>query len=219
MSKEERLRSLARKRKRARWAHVRQVGDYHCGAYDSDHVSPYTRSAGNVDAEVFVLLQDWSSDSWLSRPLNHEVQRLGYAPSLPTNRNLVSLLRRHLDTCLADTYVTNLFPFIKQGTLSGKLETEALARAAREYAIPQVRIVAPKLVICLGLAATNAVRHVCRKAAAATMESAIEQPFTHEGVTYWAQAHPGHFGQVNRNKGRHGQVARDWEHMREWLRG
>lgn len=218
MSKHAKLLSLARKRKSARWPHVRQVGSYHGGAYDSDHVSPYTKSAGNVDADVFLLLQDWSSDSWLSKPLNLEVQRLGYAPSLPTNRNLGSLLRTHLDLHLADTYATNLFPFIKQGTLSSRLAAKALYRAAREYAIPQIRIVSPKLVVCLGLATVNAIREGCRQPATSTLEAAIAEPFSIDGVMYWAQAHPGHFGQLGRNKGCAGQVGKDWQRMGEWLR-
>lgn len=39
------LADLAKARKEACWPGYAQVGDYHGGNYDSDHVSPYTRGA------------------------------------------------------------------------------------------------------------------------------------------------------------------------------
>jgi len=98
------------------------------------------------------------------------------------------------------------------------LEATALVRAAKEYAIPQICIVAPTLIICLGLATTNAVRRACGKPTVKSMEAAITEPFAIEGIQCWAQAHPGHFGQVNRNRNCSGQVDEDWQRMREWLR-
>jgi hypothetical protein len=47
------------------------IGDYHDGAYECERVSPYTKTAGNVDADVMVLLQDWASHGvvqWRLRP-------------------------------------------------------------------------------------------------------------------------------------------------------
>ena len=214
MSKQTQLLALARKRKRARWPGFGRVADYHGGVYDCNHVSPYTKSAANLDSKVFVLLQDWSSHAWLSRPLNPEVQRLGYAPGLPTNRNLAALLKSHFRLSLADVYATNLFPFIKCGGLSGGISDEVLVRAAREYALPQIRIVQPALVICLGLATANAVRESCGQSRAENVAAAVSSPFEHAGVLYWAQAHPGHFGQISRNKSRPAQVRTDWQQMK-----
>jgi hypothetical protein len=45
-----------------------------------------------VDAEIFVLLQDWSSHEVLSGGVDQEVVRLGHTPDLATNRNLVRLI-------------------------------------------------------------------------------------------------------------------------------
>jgi len=50
------LLALARQRQADRWPGYHTIGDYHDGVYESEHVSPYTRSAGNVDADVFILL-------------------------------------------------------------------------------------------------------------------------------------------------------------------
>ena len=58
MGKHERLRALAAKRRADRWPGYRCIGDCHDGAYDCEYVSPYTKSAGNVDSPILVLLQD-----------------------------------------------------------------------------------------------------------------------------------------------------------------
>ena len=113
-------------------------------------MSPYTKSARNHDAPIFVLLQDWSSEDRLNGPLDQDAIEHGHTPSLPTNRRLNQLLGRFFNVTLADTYATNLFPFIKPGSLSAPIPFKDLVRAAREYALPQISIVGPRLVICLG---------------------------------------------------------------------
>jgi hypothetical protein len=61
MDKRARLLSLARLRQSTRWRGYTSIADYHGGVYECDFVSPYTKTAGNSDAEIMVLLQDWSS--------------------------------------------------------------------------------------------------------------------------------------------------------------
>lgn len=208
------LSELAEKRRRARWPGYRRIAEYHIRAYECDHVSPYTKSADNVDSPVFLLLQDWSSHAFLSARLNREVKRLGMAPRLPTNRNLAELLSTHFDMRLQDTYATNLFPFIKPGNLTRPLPIRDLVRAAKRFALPQVRIVRPKLVVCFGLATFNAFRAACGRGPCTSLEQAIATPFRWRRVIVWAQSHPGHFGQVGRNRGRPGQVSLDWQSMK-----
>jgi hypothetical protein len=53
-----RLRQLARKRQDTRWEGYKPLVECHGGKYECDLVSPYTKSTGNVDAEVMVMLQD-----------------------------------------------------------------------------------------------------------------------------------------------------------------
>lgn len=205
-------------RQQTRWEGVSQVGDYHDGFYESDHVSPYTRSAGNVDADVFLMLQDWSSRAWLlGHPNDIEVRRLGYSPQLLTNKNLIGLLETHLGLSLAKTYATNLFPFIKEGGLTSHVQESQLLKAANMFALPQVRIVSPKLVVCLGQATGNAIRRACGQRPVRDLADAIASPFDYEGSRYWTQAHPGYFGQLNRNKAAPNQVAEDWARMADWL--
>jgi hypothetical protein len=104
--------------------------------YECDYVSPYTKTAGNVDAEVMVMLQDWSSDERLSGPFREDSAKLGYTRHLPTNQNLSRLLNATFGLTIRDIYGTNLFPFIKLGPMSAAIRREDLVAAAHQFAIP-----------------------------------------------------------------------------------
>ena len=115
MNKYSRLRALAKQRQRERWPDYKSLSDYPDGIYECDFVSPFTKTAGNVDADVMVLLQDWSSDDELSQGLDENTLRLGYDPTQPTGRNLEQFLNTTFGLSLSDIYGTNVFPFIKRG--------------------------------------------------------------------------------------------------------
>ena len=78
-----------------------------------------------------VIGQDWSSYDCLSgRRPDPEVLRLGYTPSLPTNKRLDDLLARHFGLSRSDCYLTNLFPFLKRGDLSAPIRNRDLVKCA-----------------------------------------------------------------------------------------
>ena len=213
--KRQRLLELARLRQRARWDGYHSLAEYHEGAYECDWVSPYSKTAGNVDAEVFILLQDWSSDDELRGRFDSGSAELGHTPAFPTNRNLKRLLRMTFDLGLGDVFGTNLFPFIKPGGISTRIQNRDLDRAALEFALPQVRIVEPEVVVCLGLVTFNAVRRACHQAACLRMDEAIDSPFKFDTSWMWCQAHTGALGQNNRGKER---VVADWQRMKAEVR-
>ena len=214
MDKIAKLLELARARQASRWPGYRPLVEYHGGAYECDFVSPYTKSAGNVNAAVMVLLQDWSSHERLAGEFDRDAAELGHTPALPTNRNLVLLLKTHFQLELREVYGTNLFPFIKAGGLSSGIPESDLQRAAREFAIPQIEIVEPRLVICLGLRTFNGLRKALGKEPSKTVASAIESPVSLGASRIWCQAHTGALGQNNRNRGGVDRVSGDWEGMR-----
>lgn len=215
MNKAGQLLALARKRQAARWPGYNPLAEYHRGAYECDFVSPYTKSAGNVEAQVMILLQDWSSDAWLSGELDHAVVRLGLSPTLPTNINLARLLETTFGLDLADTYATNLFPFIKAGNLSTTITVRDVEQAAREFGLPQIDIVAPRLVVCLGLSTFNGLRRALGMKTVTTMSVALGSPFNYNGTRVWCQAHTGVMGQNTRNRGGIDRVSGDWRSMAE----
>jgi uracil-DNA glycosylase len=214
MDKHSRLLELARNRQRARWPRYKCIGDYEGGRYECDFVSPYTKAAHNLDAQVMVLLQDWSSDERLARPLDVEAARLGYTPSLRTNENLQALLLCYFGLSLADVFATNVFPFVKAGPLNAPIRMRDLVQAAREFAIPQIEIIGARIAVCLGKAAYNAIRLAAGFARVATLDEAIRSPFPLGVTQVWCQAHTGTLGTNNRNKGGVDRVSEDWARMK-----
>ena len=188
MDKHRQLLDLARKRKRTRWSGYKCIGDYHDGAFECDFVSPYTNGAHNFDSDIMVILQDWASDEELSRenatddPIG---MKLGHDPNRKTNQKLIRPLHDHFRVELKDIYATNLFPFIKVGGMSAKIPLRDLRLAAQEFALPQIKIVRPKLVVCLGLDTFKAICLASGKKPPNTLALAIESHFRIGGSVIW----------------------------------
>jgi restriction system protein len=217
MNKESRLKELAVKRQQARWPTYKNIGDYYNGAYECDFVSPYTKTAGNLATSVMLMLQDWCSDKYLSQELSEDLVKYGHSLELPTNKNLKKLLRKHLNLSFEDVYATNLFPFIKIGAMNANIPAKDLVRAAHEFALPQIDIVGPKVVICFGKDAFNALRKACDLKVVKNLAEGIRSPFWYGKAQIWCQSHPGQLGKINRNRGGQDQVAQDWNAMTEQI--
>lgn len=195
------LEDLAKRRQQAAWPGYSNIADFNGGIYESVHVSPYTRGSGNVDSSIFLLLQDWCSADFLNglTPSQREtLAAIGRAPWLPTNRNLTALLTERLGTTLEECYTTNVMPFIKAGDMSKRIRSGDLQRAAKEFAIPQIRIVRPKRVICLGTQVFRSVRQALGLSPALGNGSQVRKFFVWEGISFWCQVHPGGLGCVSR---------------------
>jgi hypothetical protein len=225
MDKLKKLKALGRKRKRSRWPGYKCVGDYHGGRYDCAFVSPYAKTAGNFNSQIMVLLQDWSSDKALGGSFHDDCAKYGYGINLPSNKNLIRLLQHYYQRSLSDVWGTNVFPFIKMGSLSSRIPRDHLRRGAVEFALPEIKIVHPRLVICFGLATFNALRAACGLEPVYPVAAAIRNPFTLQvgghrsgGVRIWCQAHPGRLGQNMRNRGGRTRVPADWKRMRDDVR-
>jgi len=218
-TKQEALYKLAQKRQLTRWDGYSCIADLHGGVYECDYVSPYTKSASNVDADVMLVLQDWASSEYFDRhdSVISDLVELGYDSTVDTNINLKRLLKTHLNLGLQNTYATNLMPFIKQGGMSASIPMKVLVNAATEFALPQVKIVQPKIVICFGLQIFNAMRRACSEQKVNNIDDATNSHYLCESATVFCQAHPGRLGQNNRNKGGVNRVINDWNKMRVFL--
>lgn len=153
----QRYEGLAKRRAEARWPGYAQPEDY---GYDfRSFVSPYTKTAGNRNADVLLVLQDWiSHDGLIKRGVDQDIQRLGHDPSIRTNKTLKRLLRRYLDLALTDVYGTNAFVFIKPGGMSAGLPFRDLTRSIRQFTKLEIEIVQPKVVLALGSAVASALK-------------------------------------------------------------
>jgi restriction system protein len=206
-----RLLALGKKRKHTRYPGYHGLENYHRGAYECVFVSPYTKTAGNVQADIFVMLQDWADDRYLAGPFDPCLCERGYDCELPTNLKLSELLNEFFGKQLPDVFATNLFPFIK----IGPIRAVDFIRAAKEFALPQIEIVQPKLVICLGLAVFKALSEACgRSAKQCDINTAVNNPFTYGNARIWCQAHTGWKGQANRKRKGANQVEDDWRAMK-----
>jgi uracil-DNA glycosylase len=214
-SKKNKLAALARKRKDTHRDGYSNLGDLARGAYDCEYVSPYTKTAGNVDSDLFVFLQDLSSENEFTEPPDETTIRLGYTPSVKTNINLQSVLRTHFGKELTDIYATNLFPYIKPGNMSRKIPQKDLVWAANEFALPQLDVVRPHLVVVLGCAAFDAICIATGHPVAQSLSQAIQEPFDYLEGKIWCQAHTG-WGARHRSGA--GQIAQDWKVMADWYR-
>lgn len=206
------LLELAKLRQSMRLDGYACIGDFHDGIFECDHVSPYTKSGNNVDAKIMVVGQDWSSTDKLGKiPPDQDSAELGYAPRLITNINLDDLLMRHFGLLRAECYLTNLFPFVKHGKMSAKISPKDLVVCAQKLTLPEVEIVSPQIVICLGIATFNALRRATGIKGTLKMDVAISSPFKFKRSMIHCVAHTGYWG-IERNRGRE-RVEADWQKL------
>lgn len=59
-------------------------------------------------------------------------------------------LDKHLKLKLKDTYATNLFPFIKMGGMSANIPIKDMRKSAKDFTLPMIEIIKPKIAIALG---------------------------------------------------------------------
>ena len=186
------------------------LGHFHAGYYECDFVSPWTISAQNVEANLFIVLQDWCGSKYLARPVRPEVQEHGYDDKLPTNRNLLSLLAEtELKFC--QIFGTNAFPWIKTGDLNAKLVQNHLDQAFLDFVVPQIRVVGPKIVVLFGLMVHEAACRAFDLCPEKNLSEAIDNPFHFDGVLYFTVAHTGRW--IHKNRGWE-QSLNDWRRIK-----
>jgi restriction system protein len=178
------------------------LSEFEGGYYDLDFVVPWTVGAPNVDAALMIVGQDWISEDYLKRnsaPEKRQMRReLGQDPELATNKNLKRLLRDHFDLSFSETYATNVLVFIKRGAASADVPMKDFEYCARKFTCPQVRIVKPRMVLCLGERAFNAMRLAVGETKMALRDAWKPQPHTKvDGAEVYGVPHAGRWGTLN----------------------
>ncbi|WP_292466085.1 hypothetical protein [Mesorhizobium sp.] len=138
-----------------------------------------------------LIAQDWASEDFLSKELDREQLRLGHTPSLPSNENLFRLLKTHLNTSFKETFATDAFVFVKPGNMSARIPARDLRRSALEYAMPQIEIVKPQAVVCIGSATYNALRYALKCPYASIDASLDGEPIRLESTPIFGVNHTG----------------------------
>ena len=204
MNKELELLKLAKLRQKTRYDGYNSIADYESGFYECDYVSPYSKSAHNLNADAFVILQDWSSDENMYGKCE-ETNRLSYTPSVGTNIKLIKLLKEHLSLELKDTYATNLFPFIKMGNMSANIRIRDMRRSATEFTLPMIKIIQPKIVIALGRKTFNALSDSC-----IDKQEPTTSTFKYKNTKIFHQPHPA--ARIT-----NAEKEKRWSEMKEYL--
>jgi len=96
------------------------------------------------------VLNDWCNINCVDENEILELERLGYGKNNDTNDKLDNLLDEHLNLSRKDVYITNAFPYLKPGALDKKISGPIMSWSIKEFLIPQIEIIKPKFVICLG---------------------------------------------------------------------
>ncbi|WP_213771971.1 hypothetical protein [Bradyrhizobium sp. dw_78] len=205
MEKNEALADLILLRKQDRNPKYHALSDFDDGFYDGDWITPWTISACNLQADLMIVAQDWSSaetlksPKWNSSVQKEERKRCGHDANLPTNRTLKGLLKKHFDLEFADIYATNVFVFIKPGSISAAIPLEDLAYCAKTYTLPQIEIIRPRMVLCLGQTTFNAVQRAFGQRLSKLSEVSLPNAhIEHEnGAEIYGVPHTGSWGTKN----------------------
>lgn len=171
----------------------KKLGDFYNGLYDfDDHVVPYSKSAGNLEAEVMFVGQDWASEDFLNQENPDMVQyEKGHDPRLPYNKLFFRILEDFFNIKFKDTYSTDAFVFIKPGNMGTKIHHHDMYLSAREYVMPQIDIIKPKTVICIGGSTHTALRKIFGLPYKAVKSSLDDEPIVYNKTKIIVGTHLG----------------------------
>jgi restriction system protein len=204
------LKSLGKLRQSKCYTGFFNLADFHNAKYESEFVSPYTKGSCNVNSSIFVLLQDWASEERIISGMGEEAAIIGYTPSLPTNINLKILLKETFKCEISDVFTTNLFPYIKPGGMDASIGSRFMKEAFKEFTLPQVDIVQPRIVICCGsLVYKTAISHFQNHT---NSNYNINHHFSYNGIIFIYQNHTGSRG--TNSAGGIQKVKENWKFMR-----
>ena len=216
MNKNDALANLISQRREEKDPKYHHLKYFEGGFYDCEFVVPWTISGCNLDSDLMILAQDWASESFLkkrSKPAQKELRRRhGQDADLPTNKNLKALLKKHFDLEFSDVYATDVFVFIKSGHMSAPIPIGDLEYSAKNYTLPQIKIVQPRMVLCLGAKTFNALRGALGQREMKLSEACLPTHHTvYEGAEIYGVPHTGNWG--TKNAGGIDSVHRVWEKL------
>ncbi len=129
------------------------------GRYDSNHIGPWSRWQGNLDADLMVVGQDWGDDRYFSKNQGFD------DPGTPTNKTLVKLLASVGKRIASPSemgskgkvFLTNGILCLKKGGLQARLRKEWFDQCGSRFLKPLIDIVKPKVLVALGEEAFRAI--------------------------------------------------------------
>jgi len=196
------------------------------GVYDCDHIGAWTRWAGNLDAEVIIVGQDFSELDFFR---SHQGHPSTGANISSTNRNLIRLIQEGLGFDIAPyeigretkspLFFTNSVLCIKPGKASDPLKQSWANQCCKKFLKPLVEtIIRPKAVITLSTTAYKGVKSAFGIKASNALRDVVG---SEEGISLngscvlFPMYHCGGLGLVNR---KFSSQLEDWEKVGRFLR-
>jgi len=221
MSKQDRYPELVQSRKACR-ACEELVNPSVCegGAFDSDHLGPWSRWQGNLDAKLLVVGQDWGGTEYFIRHRGFDT------PRNPTNRHLRQLLESigiavppPSDTeTVGEIFLTNAILCLKRGGLGAPVRTEWFKNCGKRYLQPLIDLIAPQVVITLGRRALDSVLSLYGMPKPKRLRDAVESRDGVElpgGTLLLPMYHCGQMVWITHR--RPNQQLKDWARVRDML--
>jgi uracil-DNA glycosylase len=149
---------------------VCNVSSFMGGKFDSaEHLTPWSRWQSNPEPLLLVVGQDWSAQDSLmelSREKADSIARFGADITIPTNKNLRTLLASvGMDPGSPDAplparlFFYNMVLCLKSGNLASGVEKKISSNCSARFFPDVVHILRPKAIVCLG---TLAFKEACR---------------------------------------------------------
>jgi hypothetical protein len=166
--------SLVQKRKALRFAELLNPSEIENGRYDCDHVEPWARWLGNLDAKMMLVGKDFFIKF-----------KGGCDPRSATNLNLIKLFTRmdiNIGTPLmpdkdAPVLLTNAIVGILDTDKKGGNRISSLSKrkSKREFLRPLIDIVDPKVIIAIGREACECISNAFGVARPRSMRQTLDQ--------------------------------------------
>lgn len=186
------------------------------GRFDSDEIGPWTRWLGDLHARIVIVGQDWGSQT------NFEKQRGCDVPTGFVNMRIQELLSSigvqvpgvRVTSEPYGVYLTNGVLCFKSGNDQSPVRRSWFKACGELFLRPQIDLIRPKVVVCLGKEAYAAVLREYGLPPSPDLRAAVEEPRgvpLPTGPVAFAVYHP---AQRNENAGRRSRH----EQLEDWKR-
>lgn len=121
--------------------------------YDTDHIGPWSRWQGNLNAPLMIVGQDWGDTAYYKAHEGREKD------GNPTNTTLKTLLQEvgitiqdpsAMEGAQGPIFLTNAILCLKQGGLQGPVNGQWFQTCGQHFLKPTIDLIRPRVLVSLG---------------------------------------------------------------------
>jgi len=188
--------------------------------YDVDEIGAWSQWQASLNARILIVGQDWADVNTYLKCQGMEED------DNPTNKNLITLLKSIEVNAKGpesgekhdDLFLNNAILCLKEGGMQAKTQTGWYENCGKCYLKPLVEIIKPKVIIALGINATNGILYACGLKQISGLKQAVENKAgirINENTLIFPVFHCGSYG-VNINRKLEKQLE-DWKKIQKYL--